>query len=323
MALDMLEVRKREKIGIPLADKEILPENWKHHEFGRVGEVFYSENLATAIRVDPIPPNTWTPANSRYSDRMDAVAQRYKEQYLRDGTLLTLQTCGIGPWLNFIPAIENERLDMGGGDREAALKFSKSTVVELGLQTCRYFEHKMVVKGEIPGLVNPRALLVSGLVRTSDRLLVFGNRKSDLSGIGIIGGTYNAEKIENDSEEIPHPQTVMLDEVITETGVNEDDVKEMKFPAIIYDHLPRKNATPLERPVVFFDVQLGVKGSELLTKFAKSPRAHEEHSSLMLVGDNPAEITEFMRKNSPDKFHAPADSLLAISLRRSLGIQFP
>jgi hypothetical protein len=173
-----------------------------------------------------------------------------------------------------------------------------------------YFEHLAFVTGDVKGLRNPNSMLASANCYTKDGFLVFAQRNENVSAgkgqIGVIGGTYDSIKIEND--QIPDPFDIINDEVETELGFNKEAMGKIDtwFSSLIKDKL--------SRIVLMFHINLPLKADELTLQFQQS--GQNEHRNLIMIKDTEDSILQFMKDHSPEDFHPPADALLVMALQR-------
>ncbi len=204
-------------------------------------------------------------------------------------------------------------------DREELEREAKTTVVSFAVGKCRWAEQYAYTRGMIPGLNPPNALLIAGITHTTDNKLALGERRSEYSpGLGLFGGTYNNEAI-GSRRDSPFPSEVQRDENITETGAPDDSLS-ITMAGLIYDCYVTPSGVKVVRPVILSDVWFDGTSPQLTRYFENNPQAQKEHSNIVYVDETYDGIMKFLRLKKPSDLVQPAHAGLAVSLRRTIGI---
>lgn len=266
-------------------------------------EVISNERVRFESRISRLPEGQlWTPQNVHLSNELNTIAEKYKKEGKINGPVLTLQSCvfrGVDVDLNKPLNTNFSESMVRRGWR------SKSVIVDF-LQA-GYFEAAAYVNGEVPGMENPQAAVVSVETVTRDGKYVFAIR-ADSSGTGpgmygVPGGVLDQ-----------NPKAGAIAELEEELGITmypEDESEDLyvHFDSLCFD---QKN-----RPIIIYRARLPYNKSEVEEMWSASPDVKSEHKELVFLDGDRDSLLKFAKQHPPSMFHSPANIIFTKILKGS------
>jgi len=291
-----------EKIQINITDFTEI-EGWKE----TVGHYLLPPEFVKRV---VMPPPLPLPEGQRWSDmskalELDDRAREYLKRGIENRPIRALQTYSTNR-LHIGRKALNELWNTNIG-QAWMIEEGDATEINIVSVDIPYFEAVAFARGDIPGLENPKPILVSLNVVTRDGSLVFLQRSGEVAAgenqIGIVGGTC-------DSDMTPMEQA--LAEASEELGIPKDILDEnfFKLANLVEDKQGR--------PVFFFKLKLPFTMSELKDFFSNSKNAQQENREIIFVENDSQKLFAFAKKHPSSEFHPPADALFVIALNEAI-----